>query len=88
MKNNQASEDFKKEYETLKHYLITPIWDKNGYYEWLEEEYNLIFSFNVKEKINSYQWMTTFYLDIFISKTLFLLCFIFKICQYYLFVLR
>lgn len=55
MKNNQASEDFKKEYETLKHYLITPIWDKNGYYEWLEEEYNLIFSFNVKEKINSYQ---------------------------------
>lgn len=49
---NQVTEDFKKEYDTLKHYLITPIWDENAYYEWLEEEYNLIFSFNVKEKIN------------------------------------
>ena len=43
MENNQVIDDFKKEYEALKHYFITPIWDENGYYEWLEEEYNLIF---------------------------------------------
>ena len=51
MSENQVVEDFKKEYETLKHYLITPIWDENAYYKWLEE-YNLIFSFTLKEKIN------------------------------------
>lgn len=49
MENNLTVENFKKEYEALKHYLITPIWDKNAYYEWLNEEYNLINSFKTKE---------------------------------------
>lgn len=49
MENNQAIDDFKKEYEALKHYLITPAWNENAYREWLEEEHNLIYSSNIKE---------------------------------------
>ena len=39
MEDNQAVENFKKEYERLSHQEIIPIWDEDAYCKWLEEQY-------------------------------------------------